>query len=136
MKGFDPPTKPEVIVGLLFIFIYLMGSLKVKEEGSRPTPCLKHNNLSELGDKMRSEMGHSNPQIWETPYYHHELDVIIEAEDQEYWEIEKLWGNYYRVRREDYNDEYQGHYEFDTEDYIGDTCALYEYARTHNIRPR
>lgn len=58
---------------------------------------------------------------------HYELQIITEAED-EYWEIEKVNGNYYRVRREDY---YPGEerIEFDTEEPIGDIDQLIKYAK-------
>jgi hypothetical protein len=67
---------------------------------------------------------------------HYTLDVIIESEDPEYWEIEQLDGNFYRVRREDYDDDFYGHYEFDTEECIGNLEDLYKYAKDHHIRPR
>ena len=68
--------------------------------------------------------------------YHYTLEVITVAEDPEYWEIEQLGGNFYRVRREDYDDNYYGKYEFDCEELIGDVEDLYKYAKEHNIIPR
>ena len=68
--------------------------------------------------------------------YHHSLEVITISEDPEYWEIEQLGGNFYRVRREDYDDNYYGKYEFDCEELIGDVEDLYKYAKEHNIIPR
>lgn len=65
--------------------------------------------------------------------YKYTLDVTIEAED-EYWEIERLGGNYYRVRREDYDD-MEGHYEFYTEEKIGTLEDLYDYVK-HNKVPK
>jgi hypothetical protein len=58
--------------------------------------------------------------------------VISRAED-EYWEIEQIDGNFYRVRREDY----EGgsiHYEFDSEELIGNIDDLYRYVKRNNIR--
>lgn len=65
--------------------------------------------------------------------YHHTLEVITIAEDPEYWEIEQLDGNYYRVRREDHDPDFNGRYEFDTEGPIGDLVDLYNYAKSHKI---
>ena len=65
--------------------------------------------------------------------YHHTLEVITIAEDPEYWEIEQLDGNYYRVRREDHDPDFNGRYEFDTEEPIGDLVDLYNYAKSHKI---
>ena len=65
--------------------------------------------------------------------YHHTLEVITIAEDPEYWEIEQLDGNYYRVRREDHDPDLNGRYEFDTEEPIGDLIGLYNYAKSHKI---
>lgn len=64
--------------------------------------------------------------------YRYTLDVVIEAED-EYWEIEKFGDKYYRVRREDYDDGLNGHYEFDSEEEIGTLEDLYEYVKNNGI---
>ena len=63
--------------------------------------------------------------------YHYTLSITTEAED-EYWEIERLGGNYYRVRREDY-DGMDGYYEFDTEEKLGTLEDLYEYVKEHKV---
>lgn len=63
--------------------------------------------------------------------YMYTLNVLTTAED-EYWEIEKLGGNYYRVRREDY-DGMDGYYEFDTEEKLGTLEDLYRYINDHKV---
>lgn len=68
--------------------------------------------------------------------YHHSLEVITIAEDPEYWEIEQFDGHYYRVRREDHDPDFNGLYEFDTEEPIGDLVDLYNYAKSHKIISR
>lgn len=55
-------------------------------------------------------------------------DLINEAED-EYWEIEQMGDQYYRVRREDYESGYQGKYEQDEETLIGNLEDLYIYSK-------
>lgn len=55
-------------------------------------------------------------------------DLINEAED-EYWEIEQIGDQYYRVLREDYESGYQGKYEQDEEALIGDLEDLYIYSK-------
>lgn len=55
-------------------------------------------------------------------------DLINEAED-EYWEIEQMGDQYYRVLREDYESGYQGKYEQDEEALIGDLEDLYIYSK-------
>ena len=82
-----------------------------------------------LGNLSLEDLGISNN-------YHYTLEVITIAEDPEYWEIEQLGGNFYRVRREDYDDNYYGKYEFDCEELIGDVEDLYKYAKDHQIIPR
>lgn len=57
-----------------------------------------------------------------------DLGIITEAED-EYWEIEQIGDLYYRVRREDYERDYQGKYEYDEEELIGDINDLYHYSK-------
>lgn len=57
-------------------------------------------------------------------------DLINEAED-EYWEIEQIGDQYYRVLREDYERGYQGKYEQDEEALIGDLEDLYIYSKHH-----
>lgn len=61
-------------------------------------------------------------------------DLINEAED-EYWEIEQIGDQYYRVRREDHEQGYQGKYEYNEEDLIGDINDLYRYSKHHKIAP-
>ena len=63
--------------------------------------------------------------------YRYTLNVLTTAED-EYWEIEKLGGNYYRVRREDY-DGMDGYYEFDTEEKLGTLEDLYRYIKDYKV---
>lgn len=57
-------------------------------------------------------------------------DLINEAED-EYWEIEQIGDQYYRVLREDYESGYRGKYEQDEEALIGDLEDLYIYSKHH-----
>ena len=66
--------------------------------------------------------------------YRYTLNVLTPAED-EYWEIEKLGGNYYRVRREDY-DGMDGYYEFDTEEKLGTLEDLYRYIKDHGVHKK
>lgn len=66
--------------------------------------------------------------------YHYTLDVVKEAEDPEYWEIEKIDDNYYRVRREDWDDDFYGHDEFDCEEYLGDIEQIYDYFQARHRR--
>lgn len=61
-------------------------------------------------------------------------NLIYEAED-EYWEIEQIGDKYYRVRREDHEQGYQGKYEYNEEDLIGDIDDLYRYSKHHEITP-
>lgn len=82
-----------------------------------------------LGNLSLEDLGISNN-------YHYTLEVITIAEDPEYWEIEQLDGNFYRVRREDYDGGYYGKYEFDCEEPIGDIYGLYKYAKDRKIIQR
>lgn len=66
--------------------------------------------------------------------YRYTLNVLTTAED-EYWEIEKLGSNYYRVRREDY-DGMDGYYEFDTEEKLGTLEDLYRYIKDHKVHKK
>lgn len=61
-------------------------------------------------------------------------NLIDETED-EYWEIEQIGDLYYRVRREDHEQGYQGKYEYNEEDLIGDINDLYRYLKHHKIAP-
>lgn len=63
-------------------------------------------------------------------YRTNDLNRIYEAEDEEYWEIEELDGQYYRVKREDRDKDYYGEDEFDAEDYIGGKKELYHYSKS------
>jgi hypothetical protein len=114
------------------------------QERALPTPVVKvdstkHTNnvisgLSGMDDSLINSFPRKTIVIKseEKPVYHYTLNVISRAED-EYWEIEQIDGNFYRVRREDY----EGgsiHYEFDSEELIGNIDDLYRYVKRNNIR--
>lgn len=59
--------------------------------------------------------------------------ILIDEAEDEYWEIEQIGDLYYRVRREDHEQGYQGKYEYNEEDLIGDIDDLYRYSKYHKI---
>lgn len=125
--------KPLAIIsGIILISLVALGSIHID---IMPDDCIYDSSNTPIKDIGKQEyLGTISLEDLgiHTRNYHHELDVVTTAED-EYWEIEKLGNNYYRVRREDNDDGLNGHYEFDTEEYIGDVEALYKYAKEHNI---
>lgn len=133
--------KLSIIAGIVLFGILSLGAKDIIDTRSTlPASCVTNTNYTnsctsgsvgtqKLGNLTLEDIGINNN-------YHYTLEVITVAEDPEYWEIEQLDGNFYRVRREDYDDNYYGKYEFDCEELIGDVEDLYKYAKEHNIIPR
>lgn len=136
----------SILVGILVFIVFAIGSIdmissrRISNTFNRNREYHTHSNSSgnvgqqnNLGTTSLEDLGIQDDY---KATYHHSLDVYTLAEDPEYWEIEQFNGTYYRVRREDYDDDWYGHYEFDTEEPIGDAAALYKYAKDHNIIPQ
>lgn len=133
--------KLSAIAGIVLFGIVFLGAREmINTRSTMPASCVTNTNYTnsctsgsvgtqELGNLTLEDIGINNN-------YHYTLEVITVAEDPEYWEIEQLGGNFYRVRREDYDDNYYGKYEFDCEELIGDVEDLYKYAKEHHIIPR
>ena len=133
--------KLSAIAGIVLFGITFLGAREmINTRSTLPASCVTNTNntnsctsgsvgTQKLGNLTLEDIGINNN-------YHYTLEVITVAEDPEYWEIEQLGGNFYRVRREDYDDNYYGKYEFDCEELIGDVEHLYKYAKEHNIIPR
>lgn len=133
--------KLSAIAGIVLFGVVFLGCKEILDSRSTlPASCVTNTNYTnsctsgsvgtqKLGNLTLEDIGINNT-------YHYSLEVITVAEDPEYWEIEQLGGNFYRVRREDYDDNYYGKYEFDCEELIGDVEDLYKYAKEHNIIPR
>lgn len=133
--------KLSAIAGIVLFGITFLGAMEmINTRSTLPASCVTNTNntnsctsgsvgTQKLGNLTLEDIGINNT-------YHYTLEVITVAEDPEYWEIEQLGGNFYRVRREDYDDNYYGKYEFDCEELIGDVKDLYKYAKEHNIIPR
>lgn len=115
--------------------IYVSGTISIyKERSATPTSNAHSNNDSAnrkpitletkgipLGNITLEDLGFGdNDEQSDIP----SLKTLYEAED-DYWEIERFGGNYYKVRREDYDRDYYGKDEFDCEELIGNTDALY-----------
>ena len=133
--------KLSAIAGIVLFSITFLGAREmINTRSTLPASCVTNTNYTnsctsgsvgtqKLGNLTLEDIGINNT-------YHYTLEVITVAEDPEYWEIEQLGGNFYRVRREDYDDNYYGKYEFDCEEPIGDVEDLYKYAKDRNIIPR
>lgn len=133
--------KLSAIVGIVLFGVVFLGCKEIIDSRSTmPASCVTSTNntnsctsgsvgTQKLGNLTLEDIGINNN-------YHYTLEVITVSEDPEYGEIEQLGGNFYRVRREDYDDNYYGKYEFDCEELIGDVEDLYKYAKEHNIIPR
>lgn len=131
--------KLYAIAGIVLFSIIFLGAQEMVNNTRSTLPASSVTNTNDtnsctsgvvgtqkFGDLTLEDIGINNT-------YHYTLEVITVAEDPEYWEIEQLGGNFYRVRREDYDDNYYGKYEFDCEELIGDVEDLYKYAKEHNI---
>ena len=133
--------KLSAIAGIVLFSIVFLGAMEmINTRSTLPASCVTNTNYTnsctsgsvgtqKLWNLTLEDIGINNN-------YHYTLEVITVAEDPEYWEIEQLGGNFYRVRREDYDDNYYGKYEFDCEELIGDVEDLYKYAKDHQIIPR
>lgn len=133
--------KLSAIAGIVLFGITFLGAREmINTRRTLPASCVTNTNntnsctsgsvgTQKLGNLTLEDIGINNN-------YHYTLEVITVAEDPEYWEIEQLGGNFYRVRREDYDDNYYGKYEFDCEELIGDVEDLYKYSKEHNIIPK
>lgn len=134
--------KLSAIAGIVLFSIIFLGAQEMVNNTRSTLPASSVTNTNDtnsctsgvvgtqkFGDLTLEDIGINNT-------YHYTLEVITVSEDPEYWEIEQLGGNFYRVRREDYDDNYYGKYEFDCEELIGDVEDLYKYAKEHNIIPR
>lgn len=134
--------KLSAIAGIVLFSIIFLGAQEMVNNTRSTLPASSVTNTNDtnsctsgvvgtqkFGDLTLEDIGINNT-------YHYTLEVITVSEDPEYWEIEQLGGNFYRVRREDYDDNYYGKYEFDCDELIGDVEDLYKYAKEHNIIPR
>lgn len=133
--------KLSIVAGIVLFGIFFLGAKDMIDTRSTlpASSVISTNNTNsnssgsvgkqKLGNLSLEDLGIGNN-------YHYTLEVITVSEDPEYWEIEQLGGNFYRVRREDYDDNYYGKYEFDCEELIGDVESLYKYANEHKIIPR
>lgn len=133
--------KLSAIAGIVLFSITFLGAREmINTRSTLPASCVtntNHTNSCTSGSVGTQKLGNLTLEdIGINNNYHYTLEVITVAEDPEYWEIEQLGGNFYRVRREDYDDNYYGKYEFDCEELIGDVEDLYKYAKDHNIIPR
>ena len=142
MKGFKhiPPAEVAMAGIVLFGLVFLGAIEGINTRSTLPASCVtstNNTNSNSSGSVCKQELGNlSLEDLGISNNYHYTLEVITIAEDPEYWEIEQLGGNFYRVRREDYDDNYYGKYEFDCEELIGDVEDLYKYAKDHQIIPR
>lgn len=133
--------KLAALAGIVLFGIFFLGAEEmINTRSTMPASCVTStNNTNNCTSRSigQQKLGHLTLEdIGINNNYHYTLEVITLAEDPEYWEIEQLGGNFYRVRREDYDDNYYGKYEFDCEELIGDVDDLYKYAKEHNIIPR
>lgn len=133
--------KLSIVAGIVLLGIFFLGAKDMIDTRSTlPASSVigtNNTNSNSSGSVGKQKLGNlSLEDLGIGNNYHYTLEVITVAEDPEYWEIEQLGGNFYRVRREDYDDNYYGKYEFDCEELIGDVEDLYKYAKEHNIIPR
>ena len=142
MNGFNHIPPAEVaMAGIVLFGLFFLGAIEgINTRSTLPASCVTSTNntnsctsgsvgTQKLGNLTLEDIGINNND-------HYTLEVITVAEDPEQWEIEQLGGNFYKVRREDYDDNYYGKYEFDCEELIGDLEDLYKYAKDHQIIPR
>ena len=139
-------NSPTDKVGLLVIGGLLIAGLAIGSisYNSRKTEPYTPKPIGEVGKKINNTDSTISLQLRASDYrmnelpissrgrgnYHYTLEVIYEAEDPEFWEIEQVDDTYYRVRREDHDPGMVGIYEFDVEEPIGDVKDLYEYAKS------
>lgn len=144
MNGFglnhNPPAE-VVMAGIVLFGLFFLGAIEgINTRSTLPASCVtstNNTNSNSSGSAGQQKLGNlSLEDLGINNNYHYTLEVITIAEDPEYWEIEQLGGNFYRVRREDYDDNYYGKYEFDCEELIGDVEDIYKYAKDHQIIPR
>lgn len=131
-------TKPlkEVLYGIPvgILFGLILASNTPDMQNTNGYSC-KYTNIGDIGLPVPT----GNINIWDlfpdmdgpNSGYRYTLGITTLAED-EYWEIERLGGNYYKVRREDY-DGMDGYYEFDTEEKLGTLEDLYEYIKANKV---
>ena len=142
MNGFNHISSVEVaMAGIVLFGLFFLGAIEgINTRSTLPASCVtstNNTNSNSSGSVGKQKLGNlSLEDLGIRNNYHYTLEVITIAEDPEYWEIEQLGGNFYRVRREDYDDNYYGKYEFDCEELIGDVEDLYKYAKDHQIIPR
>ncbi len=142
MNGFNHIPSAEVaMAGIVLFGLFFLGAIEgINTRSTLPASCVtstNNTNSNSSGSVGKQKLGNlSLEDLGISNNYHYTLEVITIAEDPEYWEIEQLGGNFYRVRREDYDDNYYGKYEFDCEELIGDVEDLYKYAKDHQIIPR
>lgn len=142
MNGFNHIPSAEVaMAGIVLFGLFFLGAIEgINTRSTLPASCVTSTNntsSNSSGSVGKQKLGNlSLEDLGIRNNYHYTLEVITIAEDPEYWEIEQLGGNFYRVRREDYDDNYYGKYEFDCEELIGDVEDLYKYAKDHQIIPR
>lgn len=90
--------------------------------GQRMVDSLPKMDLDEMA---KMNLSPTQYQTW-----HYELDILTESED-EFFEIERLGDDYYRVMREDAEEPLDGHYAFDLLEEVEEVELLYKYAKQH-----
>lgn len=118
---------PAIIAGILVGGLMVLGSIDTPQQythynnsGLREHTKPIYTNREIMEDDTNSINGRKSE-------YRYWLQIVNEAED-EYWEIEHIDGNYYKVRREDWDD-LEGYYEITLEEPVGDLKDLVDYAR-------
>lgn len=134
---FSDSTIISSIVGVFLLVMYTYALVDDRKHSKDIfNNHTEYTNIGNIGDSHTfTETNTKIPELKNTkskPTYHYTLDVVTRAQD-EYWEIERIDNNYYRVRRQDHEDS-SIHYEFDLEEYIGDVNDLYNYAMRNNIK--
>lgn len=118
---------PAIIAGILVGGLMVLGSIDTPQQ---------YTNYNNSGLREHTKPIYTNREIIEEDTnsingrkseYRYWLQIVNEAED-EYWEIEHIDGNYYKVRREDWDD-LEGYYEITLEEPVGDLKDLVDYAR-------
>ena len=122
-------------IGILFGLILISNTPNI--QNTNGYSC-KYTYIGDIGLPIPT----GNTNIWDlfpdmdgpNSGYRYTLGITTLSED-EYWEIERLGGNYYKVRREDY-DGMDGYYEFDTEEKLGTLDDLYRYIMDHKVHKK
>lgn len=131
-----------IIIGLLFEIsgIFSSNSKSIESENHLNIPVdiladsvhkqFRYVLPNNIGDKFIEDLNDSLSKLVKVKY-HYTVEISTVSVDPEYYEVDYIGGNEYRVRKEPVYSELDGYYSFDSYEPITSINGLYKYIKSH-----